>query len=118
MDSTNSIVSPSDPGPVDVEHATGELVMAAVRFGYHAAPADQPDLLRCVNLHIRPGEAVALVGVTGNGKSTLLQLIPRIFDITSGQITIDGVSVHDMHLDDVRRLTAFAFEDTTLFSSS
>src|SRR5690625_2019414 len=118
MDSTNTIVSPDNPVPVDVEHATGELVMDDVRFRYHDAPADQPDLLRGVNLHIRPGETMALVGVTGNGKSTLLQLIPRIFDITSGQITIDGVSVHDMHLDDVRRLTAFAFEDTTLFSSS
>lgn len=118
MDSTNTIVSPDNPVPVDVEHATGELVMDDVRFRYHDAPADQPDLLCGVNLHIRPGETMALVGVTGNGKSTLLQLIPRIFDITSGQITIDGVSVHDMHLDDVRRLTAFAFEDTTLFSSS
>src|SRR5699024_221340 len=81
------------------------------------SPADQPDLLRGVNLHIRPGETMALVGVTGNGKSTLLQLIPRIFDITSAQITLDGVSVHDMHLDDVRPPTAFAFEDTTLSSS-
>jgi len=51
-------------------------------------------------------------------KATLLQLVPRIFDITGGSITIDGVSVHDMDLGDLRKLTAFAFEDTTLFSSS
>lgn len=118
MDSEKTIVSPEHPVEVDFEQATGELVMDDVHFSFHDAPEDQPELFRGVNLHVRPGETMALVGVTGNGKSTLLQLIPRIFDITGGKITIDGVSVHDMALDDVRRLTAFAFEDTTLFSSS
>lgn len=118
IDSKNTIVSPDNPVPVDFTHATGELVMEDVRFGFHDAPEDQPDLFQGVNLHIRPGETMALVGVTGNGKSTLLQLVPRIFDITGGRITIDGISVHDMTLDDLRKLTAFAFEDTTLFSSS
>ena len=118
MDTDNTIVSPKDPAAVDFENATGELVMDDVHFRFHDAPEDSPDLFRGVNLHIRPGETLALVGVTGNGKSTLLQLVPRIFDITGGRITIDGVSVHDMDLDDLRRLTAFAFEDTTLFSFS
>lgn len=92
--------------------------MDDVRFRFHDAPEDTADMFIGVNLHIRPGETMALVGVTGNGKSTLLQLIPRIFDITGGRITIDGQSVHEMALDDLRRLTAFAFEDTTLFSFS
>ncbi len=118
MDTENTVVSPGDPVAVDFENATGELVMDNVRFRFHDAPEDAPDLFRGVNLHIRPGETMALVGVTGNGKSTLLQLVPRIFDITGGRITIDGVSVHDMDLDDLRRLTAVAFEDTTLFSFS
>ena len=118
MDTDNTIVSPTDPAPVDFANATGELVLEDVRFRFHDAPDDAQDMFQGVNLHIRPGETMALVGVTGNGKSTLLQLIPRIFDITGGQITIDGVSVHDMALDDLRRLTAFAFEDTTLFSFS
>ena len=118
MDADNPIVSPSAPVTVDVADATGELVMDDVRFRFHDAPQDSPDMFQGINLHIRPGETMALVGVTGNGKSTLLQLIPRIFDITGGEITIDGVSVHDMTLDDLRRLTAFAFEDTTLFSFS
>lgn len=118
MDTDNTIVSPKVPVPVDLDHATGELILDDVRFRFPDAPQDTPDLFRGVNLHIHPGETLALVGVTGNGKSTLLQLVPRIFDITGGQITIDGVSVHDMDLDDLRRLTAFAFEDTTLFSFS
>lgn len=118
MDTENTIVSPAHPVPVDVTDATGELVMEDVHFRFHDAPEDTPDLFRGVNLHIRPGETMALVGVTGNGKSTLLQLVPRIFDITGGRITIDDVSVHDMSLDDLRRLTAVAFEDTTLFSYS
>ncbi|HEY4534769.1 MAG TPA: ABC transporter ATP-binding protein [Enteractinococcus sp.] len=118
MDTENTIVSPAHPVPVDVTDATGELVMEDVHFRFHDAPEDTPDLFRGVNLHIRPGETMALVGVTGDGKSTLLQLVPRIFDITGGRITIDDVSVHDMSLDDLRRLTAVAFEDTTLFSYS
>lgn len=118
MDAENTIVSPAQPVPVDVSKATGELVMDNVRFRFHDAPEDQPDMFDGVNLHIQPGETLALVGVTGNGKSTLLQLVPRLFDITGGTISIDGVSVHDMELDDLRKLTAFAFEDTTLFSSS
>ncbi|HEY4556612.1 MAG TPA: ABC transporter ATP-binding protein [Enteractinococcus sp.] len=118
MDAENTIVSPTDPVTIDFDRATGELVMDEVRFRFHDAPEDAPDLFQGVNLHVRPGETMALVGVTGNGKSTLLQLVPRIFDITGGCITIDGVSVHDMDLDDLRRLTAFAFEDTTLFSFS
>ena len=118
MDANNPIVSPAEPVAVDVAGATGELIMDEVRFRFPDAPEDAPDMFQGINLHIRPGETMALVGVTGNGKSTLLQLIPRIFDITGGQITIDGVSVHDMELDDLRRLTAFAFEDTTLFSFS
>ena len=118
MDTENTIVSPQNPTPVDFDKATGELVMQDVRFRFHDAPQDTPDLFRGVNLHIHPGETLALVGVTGNGKSTLLQLVPRIFDITGGRIAIDGASVHEMDLDDLRRLTAFAFEDTTLFSFS
>lgn len=118
MDAHNTIVSPTNPVAVDFAQATGELVMDDVHFRFHDAPEDSPEMFRGVNLHIRPGETVALVGVTGNGKTTLLQLIPRIFDITAGRITIDGVSVHEMDLDDLRRLTAFAFEDTTLFSFS
>lgn len=118
MDAENTIVSPAQPVPVDVSKATGELVMDNVRFRFHDAPEDQPDMFDGVNLRIQPGETLALVGVTGNGKSTLLQLVPRLFDITGGTISIDGVSVHDMELDDLRKLTAFAFEDTTLFSSS
>ena len=118
MDTDNSIVSPADPVAVNFAEAKGELVMDDVRFRFHDAPEDTADMFIGVNLHIRPGETMALVGVTGNGKSTLLQLIPRIFDITGGRITIDGQSVHEMALDDLRRLTAFAFEDTTLFSFS
>ena len=118
MDTDNTIVSPSVPATVDFDRAAGELVMEDVHFRFHDAPEDTADMFRGVNLHIRPGETMALVGVTGNGKSTLLQLVPRIFDITGGRISIDGVSVHDMELDDLRRLTAFAFEDTTLFSFS
>lgn len=118
MDAENTIVSPEPPVCVDITNARGELHLHDVHFRFPGTPADAPDLIRGATLHVRPGETMALVGVTGHGKSTLLQLIPRIYDVTGGRITIDGVAVHDMALDDVRKLTAMAFEDTTLFSFS
>lgn len=61
---------------------------------------------------------MALVGITGSGKSTLLQLVPRLYDVTGGAVTIDGHDVRDIPLEELHRITAFAFEDATLFSDS
>ena len=75
-------------------------------------------LLHDITLDIRPGETMALVGITGSGKSALLQLVPRLYDVTEGAVTIDGVDVRDYDVEELRRIVAVAFEDTTLFSSS
>jgi ATP-binding cassette subfamily B protein len=58
------------------------------------------------------------VGITGSGKSALLQLVPRLYDVTEGAVTIDGVDVRDYDIEELRKIVAVAFEDTTLFSSS
>ncbi|GAA1844827.1 ABC transporter ATP-binding protein [Microlunatus capsulatus] len=86
---------------------------AAFRF----ADSDT-DVLHDLHLDIAPGETVALVGATGSGKSILTMLVPRLYDVTAGRITIDGVDVRDLALDDLRRVVAIAFEDPTLFSMS
>ncbi len=61
---------------------------------------------------------MALVGITGSGKSALLQLVPRLYDVTAGSITIDGVDLREFSVEELRTVVAVAFEDTTLFSSS
>ena len=75
-------------------------------------------MLRDLNLDIRPGETVAVVGATGSGKSSLTALVPRLFDVTAGAVTIDGVDVRDLDLAHLRQLVATAFDDPTLFSMS
>jgi ATP-binding cassette subfamily B protein len=89
-----------------------------VRFRYPDAPADSPDLLRGVDLHVRPGETMALVGTTGSGKTTLTALLPRLYDSTSGRITLDGADVTELPRAELRRLVSMAFEEPTLFSAS
>ena len=114
MDAANTITSPEQPRkPVQLK---GALSFNAATFAFEDTP-DKP-ILKEVSLDIRPGETMALVGITGSGKSALLQLVPRLYDVTAGSITIDGVDLRDFPLEDLRTVVAVAFEDTTLFSSS
>ncbi len=93
----------------------GGLRIEAVHFRFPGAPTD---VLRGVDLDVRPGETMALVGATGSGKTTLTALVPRLADVTSGRIVIDGVDVRDLALADLRTIVATAFEDPVLFSAS
>ncbi|MFF2843129.1 ABC transporter ATP-binding protein [Paenarthrobacter sp. NPDC057981] len=112
MDTENTITSPDVP--VVPETVKGALRFEQAGFGFD----DGGTLLHDITLDIRPGETMALVGITGSGKSALLQLVPRLYDVTSGAVTIDGVDVRDVDIAELRRIVAVAFEDTTLFSSS
>jgi ATP-binding cassette subfamily B protein len=114
MDSVNTIASPESPHRPAV--LKGALSFNHAGFAFEDAP-DQP-ILKDITLDIRPGETMALVGVTGSGKSALLQLVPRLYDVTQGSISIDGVDLRDFSVEELRSVVAVAFEDTTLFSSS
>ncbi|MEU9628477.1 ABC transporter ATP-binding protein [Streptomyces luteogriseus] len=90
----------------------------AVRFRYPDAPAGTPPVLLHIDLHIRPGESMALVGATGSGKTTLTALVPRLYEVTSGRITLDGVDITELSRQALRAKVAVAFEEPTLFSAS
>ncbi|WP_291041471.1 ABC transporter ATP-binding protein [Herbiconiux sp.] len=114
MDSENTIVDPEKPA--EAARGRGELVFDDVHFRYQDAPASFPDLVDGVSLTVRPGETMALVGLTGSGKSTLTALTTRLYDVTGGAVRVDGVDVRDLALDDLRSRIAMAFEEATLFS--
>ncbi|MET9828430.1 ABC transporter ATP-binding protein [Streptomyces sp. NPDC006385] len=111
---------PEDPG---VSAATDDdadlgLRFHGVRFRYPDAPTDAPPVLDHIDLHIHPGESMALVGATGSGKTTLTALVPRLHEVTSGRITLDGQDIRAMPREELRALVAVAFEEPTLFSAS
>ncbi|MEU8538844.1 ABC transporter ATP-binding protein [Streptomyces sp. NPDC048717] len=89
-----------------------------VSFHYPDAPAGAPPVLDGVDLHIRPGETLALVGGTGCGKTTLTALVPRLYEATGGRILLDGEDIALMPRERLRSLVAVAFEEPTLFSAS
>ncbi len=103
-------------GTTVLENPRGRLRLEGVGFHF----PDQPDevVLRDVNLDVAPGETVAVVGATGSGKTTLTALVPRLYDVTAGRVTVDGVDVRDLELTNLRTIVATAFEDPTLFSMS
>jgi len=106
------IEDPDEPTALPV--GPGEIRFNGVRFSY---PAGGPILER-VDLVIPGGSAVALVGATGSGKTTIANLVPRFYDVDEGSVTLDGVDVRDLRLDDLRSEVAFVFQETFLFSST
>jgi ATP-binding cassette subfamily B protein len=92
----------------------GEVVFDNVRFGY---VPDVP-VLKQVSLHARPGQVVALVGPTGAGKTTIINLLTRFYDIDTGHISIDGVDIRDLTKDDLRQQLGIVLQDTFLFSGT
>ena len=93
----------------------GGLVLRDVHFAY---PGGDREILRGVDLTVAPGETMALVGVTGSGKTTLTALVPRLHDVTGGAVLLDGVDVRELRLADLRTAVATAFEDPVLISAS
>ncbi|MDL5352468.1 ABC transporter ATP-binding protein [Microbacterium sp. zg-YB36] len=116
LDSENAIVDPDNPKTI--ENPRGELAFRGVHFRYQDAGATERDLLDGVDLVLEPGETMALVGLTGSGKTTLTTLPARLYDVTEGAVELDGVDVRDLTLEELRRHVAMAFEDATLFSTS
>ena len=105
----------ADPvAPVVLEHTRGHITLEDVSFRYLA---DTP-LIEDLTLDVRPGETVAIVGPTGAGKTTLVNLLLRFYEIDHGRILVDGVDAHDMTRNDLRDLFGMVLQDTWLFSGT
>ncbi len=111
LDVAPAIADP--PEPVALPIGGGAVSFSSVTFGYSDSP-----VLDGFDLEIAAGESVAVVGATGSGKSTVARLLLRFYDPSSGSITIDGVDLRDLRVDDVRRAVGIVFEDTLLFNDT
>ncbi|MFE7107738.1 ABC transporter ATP-binding protein [Streptomyces sp. NPDC057575] len=100
------------------ESSRGEMVFEGVEFRYPDAEPGSVPVLSRIDLRIRPGETMALVGATGSGKTTLTALVPRLHEATAGRITLDGTDIATMPRERLRELVSVAFEEPTLFSAS
>lgn len=100
--------------PVLLPRVKGELEFRQVAFHY----SEQSDLIRNFSLSIRPGEKVAFVGKSGNGKSTLLKLVGRFYDPAEGDIRLDGVSLKELSLKQIREAMGYVFQETYLFGAT
>jgi ATP-binding cassette subfamily B protein len=113
LDTEAGIASPPSPRRVE-GRLRGEIVFDDVSFGYKP---DEP-VLRNVSFRIRPGETVAVVGWTGAGKSTLIRLLVRLYDVTAGRVLVDGVDVREYDLRQLRRAVGVVQQDHFLFAGT
>jgi len=112
MDTPEGIEDPASPVPL--QKFRGEVELDHVWFAYN----DEDWVLKDVSVHIRPGESVAIVGATGAGKSSIISLISRFYEIQRGTIRVDGVSVNDYRQSDLRRRIGIVLQDPFVFSGT
>ncbi|MHB8516342.1 MAG: ABC transporter ATP-binding protein [Dehalococcoidia bacterium] len=102
------------PGAVALTNVKGRVTFEEVSFGYDAISP----VLRHVNIDAKPGEVVALLGQSGSGKTTVVNLMPRFYDVTGGRIAIDGTDIRDVTLASLRRAFGVVQQDVFLFSAT
>lgn len=105
------------PGAVDLA-ISGHVRFEGVHFRYAADEAERKAAIHGIDLDVLPGQIIALVGATGSGKSSVVQLLPRFYDPTAGRITIDGVDIRDIRLESLRRQIGIVLQESFLFSTS
>jgi subfamily B ATP-binding cassette protein MsbA len=104
-----------DLGVVHLERASGHIEYKNVGFKYSRS---KKDILHNINFTVEPGKTVAFVGKSGGGKTTLVSLLPRFYDVLSGGIYIDGININDYKLADLRKQFAFVSQNLTLFNDT
>ena len=110
----NPIHDPERPVPLPAGIEKSEVAFRDVTFSYDG----ERDVLRDINLTVRPGETVAIVGQSGSGNSTLVDLIPRFWDVEKGSITVDGIDVKDLRVKELRALMGNVSQEAILFNDT
>jgi ATP-binding cassette, subfamily B, putative efflux pump len=103
------------PGAKPINHVKGALEFENVSFSYNEK---EEDVLHNVSLSVTPGETIALVGMSGGGKSSLISLIPRFYDVTEGSLKLDGTDIRDLQVRSLRDKIGMVLQDNILFSES
>lgn len=104
-----------EPDTIDMKKPAGDIIFEDVSFEY---PDDHNQVFTHLNLHIKPGEKIAIVGPSGGGKTTLCNLIPRFYDVTEGKIKIDNIDIKSFTLKSLRRNIGIVQQDVYLFSGT
>ena len=102
------------PGAIELPHVTGKVEYRNINFAYNS----ETPILQNMSLLVLPGEMIALVGASGAGKTTLVNLLPRFYDPQAGQILIDGIDIQDVTLNTLRRQIGIVPQETILFSGT
>ena len=103
------------PGAVPLENYTGRITFEDVHFRY---PGATTEALKGISFETKPKELIAILGSTGSGKSTIINLLPRFYDVTAGSVRIDGHDVRNLTLESLRSKIGIVFQETTLFSGT
>jgi subfamily B ATP-binding cassette protein MsbA len=113
MDEKYDIVDP--PNALECKNVRGDITFDNVSFSYNE---NDEMVLKNISLDIKSGETIALVGMSGGGKSTFVSLIPRFYDVTVGRILLDGIDIRDFQVQSLRDKIGVVFQDNILFSES
>jgi ATP-binding cassette subfamily B protein len=113
LDTKNAVTD--KPDAVELDQVEGQVSFKNVTFRYFAG---SDPVLNNINLEAEPGQTVALLGSTGSGKTSIINLIPRFYDISDGSVSIDGHDVRDVSIDSLRRNIGIVLQETTLFSGT
>lgn len=119
LDEEAEIQDRSTAKPVDVSNIKGRIVFENASFGYRDRAGKTTGLvLEKINLTIEPGQTVGFLGATGSGKSTLVNLIPRFYDVLEGKVSIDGINVRDIPQRQLHQIVGVALQESVLFSGT
>jgi len=115
-DAEPTVLDKPDIKPMDPEEIQGRIAFENVSFAFRRRDGElDPPALKNINLTIEPGQKVGILGATGAGKSALINLIPRFYDVTDGRITLDGIDVRDFPQDNLQQIIGIALQEAVLF---